>query len=150
MLPRHLGIRKARTIETGRPGQVVVFADIDNDGDLDVYTGHNFSGNGTETSEVLLNDGDGTFSLGSDASGVRDSIVSQTAGASFVDVDRDGNIDLWLSQANAEQDRLLFGNGTGVFVDGTNEWGLQTQNWTSISTLNRAQVDFCELVWKRL
>ena len=29
-----------RTLETGRPGQVVAFADIDNDGDLDVYTGH--------------------------------------------------------------------------------------------------------------
>ena len=83
------GIRH-RTLETGRPGQVVAFADIDNDGDLDVYTGHNFAGNSTETSEILLNNGDGTFSLGPESSGIRESIVAQTAGASFTDVDRDG------------------------------------------------------------
>ena len=133
------GIRQARTLDTGRPGQVVAFADIDNDGDLDLYTGHNFSGDSVETSEIVLNNGDGTFSLGSEDSGVRSATVAQTAGASFVDVNRDGVVDLWLGQANAEQDRLLLGDGTGVFTDVTEDVGLKTQNWTSIAPLNRAQ-----------
>ena len=132
------GIRQARVIDTGRPGQVIAFADIDNDGDLDLYTGHDFSGNTQETSEILFNNGDGTFSLGPEDSGVRDNVVANTAGASFTDVNRDGFVDLWLSQANAEQDRLLLGDGTGVFEDATTEWGLQTQAWTSIAPLNRA------------
>ena len=58
------GIRQARTLETGPSGQVVAFTDIDNDGDLDVYTGHNFFGNSTETSEILLNNGAGSSRLG--------------------------------------------------------------------------------------
>ena len=133
------GVRQARTLETGRPGQVVAFADVDNDGDLDVYTGHNFSEDTTETSEILINDGNGQFVLGEVDAGVQHSTVSQTAGASFVDVDRDGNIDLWLGQANAVQDRLLKGDGTGVFVDVTEAWGLSTEQWSSIATLNRAE-----------
>lgn len=132
------GIRQARNIETGRPGQVVAFADMDNDGDLDLFTGHNFSEDATETSEILLNQGDGTFALGAVDAGVQDATVAQTAGASFVDVDRDGFVDLWLGQANAEQDRLLKGDGTGVFVDVTDAWGLTTQRWSSIATLNQA------------
>jgi enediyne biosynthesis protein E4 len=134
------GIRQARSLDTGRPGQVVAFADVDNDGDLDVYTGHNFSGNSVETSELLLNNGDGTFSLGSEDNAVRENTVAQTAGASFVDVDRDGYVDLWLGQASAEQDRLLLntGDGTASFSDVTNDWGLQTQSWTSIGSLNQA------------
>ena len=56
------GIRTSRASEQGRPGQVVAFGDVDNDGDLDVYTGHHAGDSSVETSEVLLNDGTGHFS----------------------------------------------------------------------------------------
>ena len=77
---------------TGRPGEVWAFGDVDNDGDLDVYTGCasavlDCDG---QTSEIMLNNGDGTFSLGPD-SDVRTG--GSPGGASFVDVDRDGNLD---------------------------------------------------------
>ncbi|MEC7987129.1 MAG: VCBS repeat-containing protein, partial [Myxococcota bacterium] len=60
------GIRTSRSLTTGRPGQVVAFGDVDNDGDLDVYTGYNADGSNAETSEIMLKAGDGTFLLGPD------------------------------------------------------------------------------------
>lgn len=136
------GIRKARSIDTGRPGQVVAFADVDNDGDLDVFTGHNFSENTSEKSEILLNDGTGHFALYNDpvtqSLDIWESSMALTSGASFVDVNHDGYVDLWLGQANATQDQLLLGDGTGNFSVVTTEWGLQTSAWSSIAQLNLA------------
>lgn len=130
------GIRTARVSEQGRPGQVVAFGDVDNDGDLDVYTGYNVGDSSVETSEVLLNDGSGHFSLTSADNFVRNSLVDQPAGASFVDVDHDGKLDLWLAQGSAEQDRLLRGLGNGEFEDVTSDFSLITTQWASVSNLN--------------
>jgi len=133
------GIRTARSLSTGRPGQVVAFADVDNDGDLDVYTGYNADGSNAETSEIMLNNGDGTFSLGPEDNDIRNSNADQPAGATFIDFNRDGKIDLWLGQASAYQDRLMWGLGDGSFTDVTQPLGLATKNWSSISELNEAQ-----------
>src|SRR5690606_15189096 len=55
--------------DAGRPGEVIAFADVDNDGDLDAYTGvtRTTLTGAPETSEILLNQGDGTFALGPEA-----------------------------------------------------------------------------------
>jgi len=137
-----LAKRDDTTDVNGRPFQVVAFADIDNDGDLDAYTGRTDSPSSAqpETSEILLNQGDGTFALGPLASGPRVSSGDAPAGATFVDYDRNGVIDLWVPQnawANQpSQDQLYWGHGDGVFSNVTALTGLETQGWYDVPTLN--------------
>jgi enediyne biosynthesis protein E4 len=133
------GIRESRSLATGRPGQVVAFADVDNDGDLDVYTGYNSDGSNSETSEIMLNNGDGSFSLGPIENDIRNANSAQPAGASFVDFNRDGNIDLWLGQASGMQDRLMWGTGDGSFTDVTQPLGVNTKSWSNVEELNQAK-----------
>ncbi|MBI5499629.1 MAG: CRTAC1 family protein [Deltaproteobacteria bacterium] len=133
----------------GRPGAVFSTGDVDNDGDLDVFIGNGrlTTDPAVETSELMLNDGDGTFSLGPEASEARfPRLASAPLGNTFVDVDRDGNLDLWVvmhqnSSGQPLQDRLLLGDGTGGFTDVTYDRGLFTQAWTLGATeaLNEAR-----------
>lgn len=122
----------------GRPGVTWAWADVDNDGDLDVYTGLNDAENTLEEySELRLNDGDGTFSL---APATAISLTKdEPYGASFTDVNRDGNIDLWITQYSAKQDHLYLGDGAGGFEDVTGTAGLTTKAWRSLSDLNNAE-----------
>ncbi len=123
----------------GRPGQVWALGDVDNDGDVDVFTGlPDRDGAIDETSEIMLNDGAGGFALGPEASDVRDH-ADDPGGAAFIDFDRDGNLDLWVTQYYATQDWLLLGDGTGAFTDATRGAGLTTMEWSLVSTLNNGE-----------
>jgi hypothetical protein len=124
-----LATRQALGAEVGRPAEVTASADVDNDGDLDIYTGIS-TGDPMlslgETSELLLNQGDGTFALGPETSELRMAMETEAvSGASFVDVNRDGLVDLWVTE-HALQDRLFYGDGTGHFIDATAGSGLAT------------------------
>ena len=130
------GILAARGGESARAAQVAAFGDVDNDGDLDLYLGSVSAGG--ETAEILLNDGSGHFELASEDSEIREDLASSTSGASFVDYNLDGKLDLWLTQGGTEQDRLFWGYGDGRFVDVTRETDLQTKGWNSISDINQA------------
>ena len=125
----------------GRPGPVQVWGDVDNDGDLDAYTGVPDAADAlSETSELALNNGDGTFSLGPAESDLRLASGDTPYGAAFVDVDRDGWLDLWTTQYGvggaAGQDRLLIGDGTGAFAYLSRARGLATDAWSSLRSLN--------------
>lgn len=129
----------------GRPAEVIVFADVDNDGHLDVFTGMtngNTNAPATETSELLLGDGTGHFRLGPASSPLRhEGEFYAHSGASFVDVDRDGKVDLWLGQSAVDsepaQNQLFLGAGDGNFEDITDLAGLSTQPWgRNITALN--------------
>lgn len=145
------GLRTMRTgtdANKGRPGEIVSFGDVDNDGDLDAFVGlgEDAAKSGKETSELMLSKGDGTFELGAAESAVRGenlpSAGAPAAGA-FVDFDRDGNLDIWVPQAapnsTPQQDRLYKGDGKGGFVDVTVDRGLKTYAWTNITNLNTAK-----------
>ena len=127
----------------GRPAEVMASADVDNDGDLDVFTGINTEDPAVslgETSELLLNRGDGTYELGPADSDLRlADEVDAAAGASFVDVNRDGFVDLWVTQ-HGRQDRLFYGDGTGRFVDATAGSGLATVAGGSVEQLDDGTV----------
>ncbi len=135
------GFTTARAGGDGRSAPVVVWGDVDNDGDIDAYAGLPDASNTiAETSEVLLNDGSGNFTLGPASSEVRVSSGETPYGAAFVDFDRDGNLDLWVTEYTKDgypaQDRLFRGDGSGAFTDATESAGLETEEWVSLSTLN--------------
>ncbi len=129
-------------LATGRPGQVWAFADVDDDGDLDLLTGlSDTSGAWDDTTELVLNDGDGTFTLGPEGSDFQYGGVDAPAGISFVDVDRDGLVDVWITE-NVDgtgmpgQDRLYRNLGGALFEDVTTDAGLRTERWNDVEDLN--------------
>lgn len=125
----------------GRLAEVVAFGDINNDGLLDVVTlfSAGAEDDPTEGAEILWNKGGGVFELGpiSEPLHAAGQAVGRS-GAAFVDVNRDGFVDLWIGQAG-EQDLLLLGDGTGSFVDATEELGLGTERYASVDARNEAR-----------
>jgi hypothetical protein len=132
--------------DIGRPIDLIIWGDVDSDGDLDAYTAFNKKNPQSapeDSAEIMINDGEGNFSYGPTGSAARNAgEVDSPGGASFVDVDRDGTLDLWISQyagQSALQDRLLMGEGAGAFAEATAQAGLSTEAWSSIETLNQAK-----------
>lgn len=133
------GFLALRTGDGARPaGESIAFGDVDNDGDLDGFQGINTTDPDLEviaTSELMLNNGDGTFTFGPQGTDTRrpDDVP---AGAVFVDYDRDGRLDLWVpqnvpnGQNTPAQDRLYRGNGDGTFREVTDAAGVTTGDWT--------------------
>lgn len=136
-----------------RGGTNWVWADVDNDGDLDVFTGLPQAQAGAEASELMLNQGDGTFAIGSPGGALRQPF--QVYASVFTDVDRDGSVDLFLGayarDGRPEQDQLFMGLGDGQFRDRTESWGLTTEPWAT-AALNEGRahsnawaVEACDL-----
>ncbi len=107
------------------------WADIDNDGDQDLYV-LTF---GTRN-YLYINDGTGKFTEQAKARGVElehDLAEHVATGAAFGDVDNDGDLDLlttaWQSRASGRknsQTRLFINDGQGNFTDNTVNAGLTT------------------------
>jgi hypothetical protein len=140
------GFTSTRDGGQGRTTMVVVFGDVDNDGDLDAFSGLNSadpSKDNGDRSEILLNDGNGSFVL-AEGGGIRHASANMpTSGASFVDFDRDGFLDLWVAYDVAGQavqpDRLYKGDGTGAFEDWSVQMGIDTVEWTTLAVLNQGK-----------
>ncbi|MFT3711263.1 MAG: CRTAC1 family protein [Archangium sp.] len=125
-----------------RSAQLAVFGDIDNDGDLDAYSGTYVDPTKPETdpgdrSQILFNDGTGHFTLaGATATTPPADQRMPTTSATFVDVDKDGRLDVfvghWYAAYGASylgvQARLFKGFGTGDFIDTTAEANLLTDD----------------------
>ena len=126
-----------------RTAQLAIAGDVDGDGDLDLFSGTYVDPTHPELdtqdrNEVLLNDGKGHFSLAakSDVQKIPSDVAPPTSSATFVDVDRDGVLDLWVgfwyraygSSNIGVQARLFKGKGDGTFVDATPGSGLETKS----------------------
>lgn len=130
---------------TGRTSQIVVFGDVDNDGDLDAFSGVSVNpdpstpDNG-DRNEILLNAGDGTFALAPGGDLRHPDKRYAAGGASFLDADRDGLLDLFVGYGNGvtqpDLDRLYVGDGVGSFKDITKLAGLVTPGWSSVAVLD--------------
>ena len=85
-----------------RSANLAVFGDVDNDGDLDGFSGSYTDPQHPETdttdrSEIMLNDGNGVFEFApSSATSPRQVERLPTSSASLVDFDRDGRLDVWV------------------------------------------------------
>ncbi|MEM6264476.1 MAG: FG-GAP-like repeat-containing protein [Bacteroidota bacterium] len=125
---------------TGRKTELVTFADVNNDGNVDVLTGtwHWNPANSPfqqDRSTVMLGDGTGRFqhitNNGLDGLG-----FISISGFSYLDYDQDGNLDVFVStfsqnhQQNAfRQDYLLQGQGNGIFRDVTSFGDIGQEAW---------------------
>ncbi|MHB8878468.1 MAG: FG-GAP repeat domain-containing protein, partial [Myxococcaceae bacterium] len=132
-------VRGGSTTEL-RSAHLAVAGDLDNDGDLDIFSGTYVDPGKPATdpgdrSEVMLNDGQGHFTL-APPSAARPLATQRwpTTGATFTDVDRDGRLDLFVgffyelygSTYQGLQARLYRGSGDGSFADLTEDLGLKT------------------------
>jgi hypothetical protein len=126
------GIRDNRSGTTdGRHSSAAIFADVDNDGDMDMFTGVYLHRNYTlnlGTNDLLLNDGNAHFSL-SPTSTFHTETIWNTAGEVFLDYDNDGNIDLFIGNwynpdSTLTLDHLYRGDGSGGFTNVTTAAGL--------------------------
>ncbi len=125
-----------------RSTQLAIAADVDNDGDLDLFSGTYVDSTKPENdtldrNEILLNDGKGKFTLAPKSSvQTVPSELPPTSSATFVDADHDGVIDLFVgywyraygASAIGTQARLFKGKGDGTFTDATPGSGLETQS----------------------
>lgn len=138
------GIRANRQgTVAGRHSDAAIFGDVDNDGDLDVFTNvyvHRTWALNKGTNDLLLNDGSGHFTL-APSSPFHTEPIYNTAAAVFVDYDNDGRLDLWIGNwycgATTQPwcrpgvgtdgltwDHLYRGNGDGSFTNVTTTSGL--------------------------
>ncbi|MHC4600160.1 MAG: FG-GAP-like repeat-containing protein, partial [Planctomycetota bacterium] len=110
----------------GRGG---VFADVDNDGDLDAFMA-GAGKKGPAGDALFLNDGEGKFTR-REGAGVSDD--HPTEGAAFADYDADGNVDLYVANyegpmSAGHPDFLYRGLGDGSFEDATRAAGIERKS----------------------
>lgn len=150
------GLYARREGEGGRPSVQHVFADVDGDGDVDVFAGvFNDPHTAPEThftdySDILLNDGTGHFSFAPASPDLQ--VDMPVIGATFTDADADGIVDLflglwysnediyrngsWLNWLFGANPRLLRGNGDGTFTDVSADAGIEMKDGTSGTAQN--------------
>ena len=100
-------------------------SDIDADGDSDLLIAADFN-----TSQVFINNGDGTFTRTTD----REVIIDQAGmGSAVGDYDNDGDMDWFVTSITEDDDffgnRLYRNDGSGVFEDATDEAGVARGGW---------------------
>lgn len=95
-------------------GYGVAWGDYDNDGDQDLYVSNYSFG-----SKLYRNDGGGVFTSPF-ASTTPPNDNFDGTGVAWGDYDNDGDLDLYLAQANGQANKLFRNDGGGVFTDATN------------------------------
>ncbi|PLX77932.1 MAG: hypothetical protein C0615_04655 [Desulfuromonas sp.] len=102
-----------------------VWSDIDNDGDVDLYVVNGRYPVG-EANKLYRNNGDGTFSDVGREAGVADG--NWGLGASFADIDSDGDQDLFVSNY-VGKNNLYLNNGNGTFTEATAQIAGAHEGW---------------------
>jgi tetratricopeptide (TPR) repeat protein len=98
--------------------QAAVWADINNDGWLDLFVG-----NESGTAQLFLNKGDGTFTDITYKAGVSGDGMAFSKGVAAADYDNDGYVDLYVSNLNGDN-FLYHNNHDGTFTEVAREAGV--------------------------
>ena len=85
------------------------WADYDNDGDLDLYV----CNRDNQANFLFRNNGNGSFTQVMDSAIVADK--GDSTGSCWADVDRDGDLDVFVARRNKQNDLLFSNNGNGTF-----------------------------------
>ncbi|MGZ7007356.1 MAG: FG-GAP repeat domain-containing protein, partial [Ilumatobacteraceae bacterium] len=102
----------------------VRFADVDDDGDLDLLVGDGYATNATQEVHLYLNDGTGAFVPADERLPVQGEVADANDPAfatdpddfDLLDVDRDGDLDLLINHHHGRE-LLWLNDGTGHFND---------------------------------
>jgi len=142
-------ISKSAGIQTRHWGTGVTLVDLNKDGWLDIYVCNAGPSPNAEDmrNELFINNGDNTFTEAAEKYGIADH--SRSIQAAFFDMDRDGDLDLWVMNHalrrrgegaiewadnaealptvdyNRECSTLFRNNGNGTFTDISEEAGVQ-------------------------
>ncbi|RMG79417.1 MAG: hypothetical protein D6714_16465 [Bacteroidetes bacterium] len=140
--------QKAGVACAGRWSTGATFADVNQDGFLDLYVCHAYLDEpAARANELFINNGDGTFTEKAAEMGVND--TGYSIQAAFFDYNRDGLPDLFVGNHPIERqrpltyhhefwknpvprfsDHLYKNNGDGTFTDVTAEAGILNYGWT--------------------
>ncbi|MCH8023875.1 MAG: VCBS repeat-containing protein [Candidatus Marinimicrobia bacterium] len=130
-------------------GACVVPADVDNDGDMDLFVGSrsvSWQYGIIPQSYLLINDGQGKFTDETSSRAPGLSHVGMVTDALWVDLNRDSYLDLivvgeWMPVT-------VFHNQNGELVDVTEEYGLQNSHgwWNTVAAADFNQDGFIDLV----
>ena len=99
-----------------------VFADVDNDGDLDLYVT-----NLTCSNWLYINDGTGHFTDQTKKRGLEDCSLSQTS--VLFDADNDGDLDIYAG--NRGESTYFSNDGKGNFTNCTKKANAESSGWVS-------------------
>jgi signal transduction histidine kinase len=123
----------------------VAVADVDNDGDQDIYLCSLNSRN-----KLLINNGKGFFRDVSHQKNRACENLNRSNAASFADVDLDGDLDIFVTSENGSN-RLFINDGTGHFSDIAGHAGLTTNGGgmcSAFSDFNHDGLpDLCVSFW---
>jgi hypothetical protein len=97
------------------------FADMDGDGDLDLFIG----GLQNDPSLLFSNNGDGTFSDVTSGSGIDAMSSKNTISAAFGDYDNDGDLDIAMAHWGTPRDRLAPGETETLWRNESDASGLK-------------------------
>ncbi|MFB3904043.1 MAG: CRTAC1 family protein [Acidobacteriota bacterium] len=126
-------------------GLGVVWADIDNDSDLDVYVANDATPN-----LLFVNSGNGTFEEQGFLSGLAvsgDGREQASMGVDVADYDNDGLLDAYCTHFAADYSTLYHNDGNLVFTDVTAPARIQTPEWPLVGWGTRF-VDLNHDGWK--
>ena len=122
-------------------GGGVALADVDGDGDLDLYLvqgGGTLSGSDHDAANILyLNRGDGTFEPAPSSHGAGDRGYGM--GVAAADYDNDGDVDLYVT--NVGPNTLLRNDGSGRFEDVTADAGVGDGGWGTAAAFTDLDAD---------
>ena len=121
--------RAAGVYEPTTRGLGVVFADIDDDGWIDIYVANDMTRN-----LLFVNQRDGTFVEEGILRGVAfngDGIANGSMGVDAADYDNDGDIDLWMTNFSLEANCLLANDGE-YFYDATFDVGIAEPSFLAL------------------
>lgn len=135
------GLTESRKEQGTRRAHAGAFADLDNDGDLDVmsvtFVDSTTPSDEDDRTEVFLNDGAANFVMAELNPFSEQDADAATMAVTWLDYDRDGLLDAYFGNyyetygfpASAQQDRLFRGRGDGTFDDVTIEVGIETDDY---------------------